>query len=323
MKSSRRKFIRSSALAVAGAYATISGNVSASPKKNYERKSAPSDSVANKISVFSKNLQWLNYDGMAATAKQIGFDGVDITVRPNGHVLPERVIEDLPKAVAAVRKAGLDVIMITTAINDATEAHAENIVKTAHDLGIRYYRTNWFPYDAIVSIPENLVRMKARIQRLAELNKKYSMYGCYQNHAGTSFGSSVWDLWEVFKEVDPEFIGCQYDVRHATVEGANSWETGFKLIHPHIKTYVIKDFQWMKKDAAWKAQTVPLGEGMVDFKKYFNLVKQYQINVPISMHFEYPLGGAEDGGKTITVPKETIIQAMQKDLLLLRKWLAA
>jgi L-ribulose-5-phosphate 3-epimerase len=321
MKTSRRNFIRHSALATTGLFTAIAGNANAT-LPGWVPRVTPVINGANKISIFSKNLQWLNYEGMAATAKQIGFEGVDITVRPNGHVLPERAATDLPKAVEAVRKAGLDVFMITTAINDSTEAHTESIIKTAHELGIRYYRTNWFPYDTIASMPENIERIKARMQRLGELNRKYSISGCYQNHAGNSFGAAVWDLWEVFKDIDTEYLGCQYDVRHATVEGANSWESGFKVIHPFIKTYVIKDFQWSKKENGWKAETVPLGQGMVDFKKYFQLVKQYQINVPISMHFEYPLGGAEDGSKNISVPKETVIEAMRKDLGLLRKWLS-
>src|SRR5215471_18287569 len=53
---------------------------------------------ALKISVFSKHFQWTNCREMAAIAKDIGFDGIDLTVRQSGHVLPERVEEDLPKA---------------------------------------------------------------------------------------------------------------------------------------------------------------------------------------------------------------------------------
>jgi len=60
-----------------------------------------------KISIFSKHLQWLDYRGMAQTAAEIGFDGIDLTVRAGGHVLPARVQEDLPKAAKAVRKGGL------------------------------------------------------------------------------------------------------------------------------------------------------------------------------------------------------------------------
>ncbi|MDZ7723632.1 MAG: hypothetical protein U5R06_12725 [candidate division KSB1 bacterium] len=51
---------------------------------------------------------------MARTIAEIGFDGVDLTVRPGGHVLPENVTQDLPRAVKAIEKTGLKVPMMTT-----------------------------------------------------------------------------------------------------------------------------------------------------------------------------------------------------------------
>jgi L-ribulose-5-phosphate 3-epimerase len=56
---------------------------------------------------------------------------------------------------------------------------------------------------------------------------------------------------------------------------------------------------------------------MVDFKKYFALLKEYNINVPVSLHFEYALGGAEHGEFKITVDKKVVFDAMRRDL----KWL--
>lgn len=88
-----------------------------------------------RICIFSKHLQWLDYQGMVQTAADIGFDGVDLTVRPGGHVWPERVEEDLPKAVQAVRAAGLDVPMITTAVTDPDDALTARILATASKEG--------------------------------------------------------------------------------------------------------------------------------------------------------------------------------------------
>ena len=73
------------------------------------------------VHVFSKHLQWLDYEAMARAAADIGFDGVDLTVRPGGHVLPENVEVDLPRAVQAVRAKGLKADRITTAIVDPDE----------------------------------------------------------------------------------------------------------------------------------------------------------------------------------------------------------
>src|SRR5207253_346098 len=110
---------------------------------------------AIKVSIFSKHLQWLNWNDMAVTVKEMGFDGIDLTVRPEGHVLPERVVEDLPKAVASIRKQGLEVYMITTAITKATDPNTVPIIKTAAEVGIKYYRLGWFTYNKKLSITDN------------------------------------------------------------------------------------------------------------------------------------------------------------------------
>ena len=58
------------------------------------------------VHLFSKHLQFLDYKDMAEAAAEMGFDGLDLSVRPKGHVLPERAEEDLPKAVEAMKAAG-------------------------------------------------------------------------------------------------------------------------------------------------------------------------------------------------------------------------
>ena len=115
--------------------------------------------------------------------------------------------------------------------------------------------------------------------------------------------------------------GCQFDILHAVIEGGLSWQQSLRLMHPYINTIVVKDFRWEKVDGKWVVRYVPLGEGMVDFRKYFSLLAGYGIRVPISLHFEYPLGGAEHGDAQLTVDQKLVFDAMKKDLRQLRTWL--
>jgi L-ribulose-5-phosphate 3-epimerase len=325
MNNSRRNFIAKSMLATLGLSTALdsAGLPVISNLTNLKiNKIKKIDKNGNfKISIFSKHLQWLDYAEMAALAKEMGFDGIDLTVRPKGHVLPERVKEDLPKAVEAVIKAGLEVYMITTAITDPKDQFTEDILKTAGGLGIGYYRMGWFSFKDNLSIEDNLSEFKKTFEGLETLNRRYKIKGDYQNHSGTQLGGSIWDLWLCIKDLDPEWIGCQYDIRHATVEGAMSWPAGLQLIRPFINTLDIKDFLWNKEGEGWKLQNVPLAEGMVDFKAYFNLLKDHEVSAPISLHYEYPLGGAEHGATEIKMGRAEIIQFMKKDLQTLRKWL--
>jgi L-ribulose-5-phosphate 3-epimerase len=127
-------------------------------------------------------------------------------------------------------------------------------------------------------------------------------------------GASIWELWELLRKVDVQSLGVEYDIRHAMVEGALSWQNGLRLIQPHIKTITLKDFKWENQNGIWSLHQTPLGEGMVDFKTYFKLLKQYNIQVPVTLHMEYPLGGAEDGAFKLTCDKQIVFNAMKKDL---------
>jgi L-ribulose-5-phosphate 3-epimerase len=275
----------------------------------------------NKVSVFSKNLQWLHYRELGGVAAEIGFDGVDLTVRPGGHILPENAEKELQDAVKSIRAAGSDVFTIATAINDADEKYTESILRSASALGIQYYRLNWFNYDASLTIDKNLDDFAKRMERLERINRRYKIHGAYQNHAGAGFGASVWDLHSVLKHFDPDFIGCQFDVRHACVEGFNSWVNDFHLIAPYVRCYNVKDFQWKSNNGKAIAESVPLGSGVVDLDKFFQLKKKFAISGPVSLHFEYPLGGAESGEKTLSISPEEVKYKMQKDLVYLRSFL--
>ena len=302
---SRRTFIKNTAMA-AGVFP-----LSTTPfAKFFGRSNA--DKLH--VSIFSKHLQFLDYQEMAKAAADIGFDGVDLTVRPNGHVLPERVEQDLPKAIEAIGDAGFEPLMMTTAVDDAMDPVDQTLLQTAAQLGIKYYRMNWFRYPKDVTIPEALTGFQKQLKALGKLNSDLGLVGCYQNHSGIMVGASIHELYDIIKQSQRQSMGIQYDIRHATVEGGKSWETGLRLVEQRIKTIVLKDFRWEEKDGAWDAINVPMGEGMVDFKKYFGLLKKYQINVPVSLHFEYPLGDAEHGAREISIKPDQVYSAMRRDL---------
>lgn len=330
MKTSRRNFIARTGLAMAGISTglnSIADSVNEEfTEEGFEISMSARSTDAYKISLFSKHLQWLDYENMAMVAAEIGLDGVDLTVRPKGHVLPENVETDLPKAMEAVKKAGLNIYMIVTSVIDAADPLTDKILKTASSLGIRHYRMGWFHYDNNKPVEENIRLVQEKLSRLAELNEKYSISGEYQNHSGAGeegiyFGGALWDLAEVLKNINSPWIGSQYDIYHATIEGANTWPVALKLISPFIRSIDIKDFKWIEKDGRVGSESVPLGEGMVDFIQFFKFLKGYKLKVPVSLHCEYPLGGAESGASKLTIKEEDVISAIRKDLTALKQYL--
>ena len=270
------------------------------------------------LHLFSKCLQFLDYKELCKVTKEIGFNGIDLTVRRKGHVLPENVLKDLPKATEQMKLYGLIPTMISTNVIDANDTTQIAVLETAKKLGYKYYRTDWLKYNRDISIADNLNNAKTQFNELALLNNKIGISGAYQNHSGHYIGSAIWDLKQLLVDISPTSLGSQYDIMHASVEGGKNWEIGFELIKPYINSLVIKDYKWEKIDEKWKMVYTPLGEGMIDFHHYFSILKKHNINVPISLHAEYDLGGAEKG-KIPTMEKSEILKKLKKDVTYIRK----
>jgi len=332
--SSRRRFLAS--VAGAGALAGVSSLWSSEAGIGEPGGRLP-------IVYFSKHLQWLDWEHMAETAKELGFDGLDVTVRQGGHVEPERVQQDLPKVAKIVRQAGLIIPMITAGIVDADSPNAEAIIRTASEVGITRYRWGWFawsdnksmpdlstrhapvkkPFGLLINVPDRLAQLKKRVARLAALNEKYKVCAMYHNHSGDMVGASVWDLWMLIKDFDPRWVSSNFDIGHATVEGGlGGWVNSTRLMAPFMRGVAIKDFKWGKNaKGQWEPLWCPLGEGMVNFPAYFAMLKEANFSGPVQLHTEYPLGGVDSGAKTLSMDKGQVLASIRNDLTTLRGWM--
>jgi hypothetical protein len=60
---------------------------------------------------------------------------------------------------------------------------------------------------------------------------------------------------------------------------------------------------------------------MVNFPRFFQMVKAAHFSGPLQLHFEYPLEGANDGSKRVRDPSR-VFSAMTRDLKQLRTYVS-
>jgi L-ribulose-5-phosphate 3-epimerase len=293
----RRRF-----LATTAAIAAAPSLVSAAPKR------------PGPICFFSKHLPKLGPREMAKRLRAVGFDGIELTVRPGGHVLPEQVQTALPKAIEEIRAEGMDVPIIATALTSADDPTLGPILSTAAKLGVGIFRTGWFSY-AYNDVHAELRRAGQALARLADAAKRAHIALAYQNHVG-QLGGAVWDLSSIIEPLDSRWAGVYFDIRHAVAEGTGgSWKLATHLVAPRVKVFSVKDFYWARApNGSWEAKDCPLGQGMVDLRLPLQLMANQSFRGPFTVFLEYePAGGAGE---------DKIVAAAGRDLKFLKDRLA-
>lgn len=269
---------------------------------------AEPSAAANKICAFVKFVQSLSYNELAERIAEMGFDGIEATIRDKGQILPEQVPEELPKLVEAMKNHGLEINVMASSVNRVDQPHTESVLRTAASLGIKRYRMEYYRYDLQRPVTEQLVELRPVVKDLAAMNRELGIAGVYQNHSGAyAVGATIWDLHELFRDYSTDEFGIAFDIRHATVEAGLSWPVLFNVATPHLGAIYVKDFVW--RDT--KPENVPLGSGRID-KGFFTQLRKANFAGTISLHVEYlPKAGVAEN-----------LAAMKNDLATLKNWLA-
>ncbi len=263
------------------------------------------------ICCFAKPLQHLSFDDLAELMQRLGFQGIEATVRKGGQVAPERVEDELPKLVAALRRRGLEITIMASGINRVDQPLTEKVLKTAARLGIQRYRFQAYHYDLSKPIQPQLSTFGAALRELAAMNRAIGITGLYQNHSGTRYvGAPVWDIYQLIHDLPPAQVAIAFDIRHATVEGGLSWPIEFNLVQSHLAMVYVKDFVWEGR----KPKNVPLGQGAVD-PKFFKMLKATPFAGPVSLHMEY----FDHRDPAVAKQRE---QAVANDMVTLKKLLS-
>jgi sugar phosphate isomerase/epimerase len=247
------------------------------------RASAPS------FCLFSKHLPELDWRELGGAVRDSGFDGVDLTVRGQGHVLPERAAEDLPRAIEAIASQGATVPMITTELTSADAPTARAILQAAAKSGVRYFKAGYWRYSPAADVRAQVEAAGKDLAGLAALARECGIELGFHNHQAY-IGAALWEVAPAMDRLDPRWAGYYFDPRHAVSEGAGgAWKAATHLVLPRLKMLALKDCLPIKTAKGWVIANCPLGEGMVDWAWVGTVVKGSGFAGPISLHLEYEI----------------------------------
>src|SRR5215211_8887754 len=96
--------------------------------------------------LFTKLFLGCDLEMIADTATDIGFDGIDLLIRP-GHQLGPNAPEQIGDAVRLFERHGLQVPMATTDLTDPTQLPTTRLLAGCAEAGITQIRLGYWTYD--------------------------------------------------------------------------------------------------------------------------------------------------------------------------------
>ncbi len=268
--------------------------------------------TARTFCLFSKHLPELGWSDVARAVRDAGFEGVDLTVRPGGHVLPERAAADLPRAIDAIRAQGVTVPMITTDLTSAATPEARPLLEAAARSGVSFFKTGYWRYTTSPDVRAQVAAAGVALEGLAALARDCGIQMGFHNHAGY-IGAALWEIAPAMDRLDPRWAGYYFDPRHAVADGGGgAWKAATRLVAPRLKMVAVKDCVWVKAENGWRIDNCPLGQGLVDWTWIGNALREARFSGPISVHLEYAL----PAGTRHT------LEAAARDLAFARRYLA-
>jgi sugar phosphate isomerase/epimerase len=201
-----------------------------------------------KFSVFTK--PWKDsIDELGERVAGLGFDGIELPVRPGYPVTPETV-KELPAAVKRLREHGVKVFSIAGPTDEETLA-------ACAEAGIPIVRVMAPIRSEGYLATERALQLE--FDGLLPLLEKYGVAIGVQNHTGR-FVSNACGLRNLVGKFDPARIGIVWDAAHNALNG-EEMELGIEIVWSHLLMVNLKN-------AFWKQTNGPEAESAT-FKPYW------------------------------------------------------
>lgn len=237
------------------------------------RRSAPL------VCLQSHCLKAVEYTDLGDIARQLGAEGMDLTVMPGGHVEPRNSSVDLVRALEVMQGQGLVVPMITTALIRPADYTARAVLALSGMTGVKLFRTGYWPSAESGAGEQAAGSVRRDVLGLAAVGREYNIAPVLHNRP-SQFGQTVREFNAAIAGLSPATAGLCFDPGNALL-ATGSWDNELKLALPRLRAVALRDVT----RAAGK--DCPLGQGAVDFDRFFAALAAAGFTGPLSVHVDY------------------------------------
>jgi len=241
-----------------------------------------------RYSVFTKAWPNMPLPELAAYVAQLGFDGIELPVRPGFQVEPERARQDLPTAAKIMADHGLQIYSVAGP-SDASSVDAY-LIEACAEAGVPILRVM-----ARVFPDERYTQAETRIQKeydaLVPLLQEHGVTLGVQNHCD-AFVPNALGLRALIGKYDPKVIAAIWDAAHEAINGTRP-EFALDIIWSHLCMVNFKNAFWRQTNgpeadvAAWRHYWTDGRHGLCSWPRVVQVLKERGYEGIICLTAEY------------------------------------
>ena len=239
--------------------------------------------ATNQLTVFSKPWPDKTLAELGAFVRNLGFDGVELPVRPGFQVVPESIKTGLPEAAKILADEGVKIGSVAGTADRAT-------VEACGEAGVPIVRV-CETIDMKIGYIESEKKIRARYDDLLPVLIDSGVAIGVQNHCGFDVGSAI-GVMHLIEQYDPAQVGAVLDVAHCGLDGEPD-EMAIDIVWTHLLLVNLKSGMRRRtagpevKDAPWELYWTTGGLGITNWKTTIDTLGKRGYKKDICLTAEY------------------------------------
>ena len=238
----------------------------------------------------SKFFKDLSARELGEKARALGYEGIDICVRPGHAVDLENVAKALPEAHRIWLDQGLRCPLATAPVSFTDAAAGERLYEACARAEIPRIKLGYWYYSQGSGYWDILGRARRELEGFAALSERYGVKSCCHTHSGACLGSNCAGAMHLVRDFDPGLVGVYPDFGHLALDGEDL-SMGLSMISEYLTIVAVKDAYHVRRTTGEGPPHVPsiapVGGGSVNWPRALELLADMGYDDALVVHTEY------------------------------------
>ena len=238
------------------------------------------------LAIFSKPWKSLPLPELAAHIKSLGFDLIELPVRPGFQVEPATIERDLPAAVKLLGDHGIRVLNVTAAL----PFDDERLYSACAEADVKMNRVMFWQSDMDYWTAE--AQARRHLDSALPFCERYDVRIGVQNHSGRFVPVNEMGAYNLLKDYDPRYVAAVWDPAHNALEGMDS-DAALDILAPYLCVVNLKNAYWRRLSgpeadvAEWKIYWTSGAQGRASWSRVIAKLRAIDYQGPICFSAEY------------------------------------